>query len=312
MYIHLSDSDVYSEISEEYRAIRQTSSVAGTLDALQREYKDYFEDDDDRLFAWIAVAKCQIRRKELTRDTIARMDKLKEDLYGSGLVSPKTLGPVYDKLYDPAYAVDDEKAQVAPVQHAKRGYTDQWQVGDVYAYRISGPEAREVWIEGMYCLLRKVDQYTYPRKGTSWPIVYVTLWESELFPRTPEELLAAGFLVTNEIRNPRRKDKRDYRIRLSFTKKKQLEAFRYIGNFPVSGCPEDELDLNASGHGPLNVTRVEIEDLDYAFFEMVRYFGGVVHPGLIPEPEPISRLDSYLVERPLVYRKRLREHGGTT
>ena len=51
MYIHLSDSDVYSEISEEYRAIRQTSSVAGTLDALQREYKDYFEDDDDRLFA---------------------------------------------------------------------------------------------------------------------------------------------------------------------------------------------------------------------------------------------------------------------
>ena len=91
MCFQLNDSDVYFEIKEEYIAKRNTLSVTETLMELHGEYSDYFEDAEDRLYALLAIAECQIERHELTKDTIEQIFKIKDKLYALNIMTKRSL-----------------------------------------------------------------------------------------------------------------------------------------------------------------------------------------------------------------------------
>lgn len=219
MRFQLNDSTVYFEIKEEYIAMRKALSVAETLKALHRDYSDYFEDEEDKLFALLAIAQCQIRRHELTKDVIEQISEIRDKLYTLSIMTSKALNLFYEKVKDPKYAIDYQQSIIIPNQVKQQGFADKWQIGDVYAYRLLGSQTENEDRSSQFCLLRKVDQLKQPGQGVSWPIVYLTLWQQHSFPQNEDQLLNAGFLITNMHRSLRRKDKEDYRVALIFEKK---------------------------------------------------------------------------------------------
>lgn len=61
-----------------------------------------------------------------------------------------------------------------------------WNIGDVYAYKISSDIAREFGLIGRYFLLQKIDEIAYSPRIMA-PIAYVKITKDEKMPTTTEE-----------------------------------------------------------------------------------------------------------------------------
>ena len=60
MHYSFCDFDVYNEILETYRKLREQYSVMDAEHMIREEYKDYFDDSDDAAMASVALSKAQI------------------------------------------------------------------------------------------------------------------------------------------------------------------------------------------------------------------------------------------------------------
>lgn len=78
---------------------------------------------------------------------------------------------------------------------AKRLYTCQWKLGDVFAYQLESDMAKEMGLAGRYFLIQKVDERMwYP--GHIVPIVSVKLTSGSTLPATLEEYDLLEFVQT--------------------------------------------------------------------------------------------------------------------
>ncbi len=244
--MRMSEFPVLLEIKDEYIRHRQEGCDRATatqkvMDSYKQEIHHYA--DDDGLFVWIGLADAQFYRKELTVEIAAKATEAIDIL----------------STYDWDICPGDLKRKKdnyarAPMPERKVGkprppFQCPWEIGDTFAYRLSGPDAESCGIAGQYALLRKVGDLDCGH-GAIHPVVTVTIWKKEPFPTSSSEFASVPILklqAGGRQFSPR--DKFEYRTELVIKTKKQLAglSLTYLGNFPDVPMPEDEIIFTEAG-----------------------------------------------------------------
>lgn len=245
--MRLTDFPFINEVKEEYIELR--SEGVNRDQATQQLIQEYADEltkgaDDDGLLFWIGLADGQYARKEITLEVAGQGIKALDLLAESRV---------------PVTALDinrrRERYSAAPMPERKAGkprrkFQCNWNVGDTFAYQLSGPEAEEAGLAQKYVLLRKVDACVFG-DGRLLPIVTVSIWDSDPLPRTAEEFQRVPLLkICNGGRCDSPKWKNEYRAEIVIKSDKQLASMQlqFLGNFQNTPMPDDEIIFTNPGY----------------------------------------------------------------
>ena len=320
---HFRDYDVYFEIEDQYLKLREQYSVFDAEEKISEGFIDYMDDEDDGLIARISIAKVQVRRKELTKNTaekameaLAIIRECNDHFQISGL----EIGKLLAQLGDSANYIGKEKgAQIPQAPQRRRRFQLDWKYGDVYAFPFSGDEIEASGLAGKYCLLRVVGHTdnTYQDGEKIFPICYLSIWDGDHLPRNSQELQTAGLIQMMSrtiyyVHNPEiykamksrnasdeemyeagalkifsHCDKTKYRAIIDIPSKKALNGFgiKFVGNYPELGIAADDagLDLQMEPAANLNGLQKWISGI------YIRY--PVLHPQMVIDYEYRKRED---------------------
>ncbi len=269
--MRITDLPLIGEVREEYLRYRQNGkSRKEAVEALERDYHNELTlgvEDDGSLF-WVGLADGQYYRKELSQEVA---DKAINALSAISTYEwDVCTGDISRRL---------EKYKQAPMPERKVGkprpkFRCSWAVGDTYAYRLSGQEAEEVGLAEKYVLFRKVSE-AEGWDGRVFPVVTVTLWDREPFPRDVEEFSKRPLMILQKGgRNLSPKDHFEYRAAILIDSIKQYRAWpvQYLGNFSDVPLPENEIVFEDLG----DMTMVLLEKLDYHLCLRYKHFDSVL------------------------------------
>lgn len=283
------DSDIVFDILETYRDLRETLSVKDAEQRILEDHKEELEDIQDRQAVWIGLARAEIRRKELTQKLSSILLDAREELLNDGIFEKQALKKIFLQLEDEKYRISDEEALIVPKEKKSRAFRTEWNIGDVYGFKITEEIAKEQGIWGKWCLMWTANkaEVKWPQRKLILPLVYLLIWDKDEPPHTVEELQGAGYIQVYYHRS-QRKDKEEYRLVVYFPSKKVYaeQNLRYFGNFPITSYPSNELYIDPN-KGYL-YKQIDIRDLgDEVCYQYGQY--GIIHPELAAEIEPPRR-----------------------
>lgn len=187
------------------------------------------------------MADGQYAAKELTAEVAQK-----------GLASIQQLREQIPEISASDFERRKERYASAPMPEQKKRTVKKfrcpWNMGDTYAYQISGAEAEQLGLAGKYMLFRKVDEMEFD-KGHIMPIVTVSLWDSPAFPCTTQEFQSVPHLrIRNGGRCNSPSNKYEYRALIIIKSSKQLSSipFQFVGNFQGVNLPKDEVIFECS------------------------------------------------------------------
>lgn len=288
---HFRDYDVYSEIEDTYLKLREQYSVLDSEERTTAGFADYMEDEDDGPIARIAIAKVQIRRKELTKNTAEKaIEALEYVREGNGhfQISRQEIDKLLVQLKNSSNYIGIEKStQIPKTLQKRRKFQLDWKYGDVYAFPFSGDAMETSALAGKYCLLRVVGHTdkTYRNGERIFPICYLSIWDEVDLPKNSQEIQNAGLLqmmsrTTYSIHNPEiyeamiakkasneemykagalkivsHSEKTKYRTIIDIPSKKALQKFGvvFVGNYPELGIAVDDAGLNMHHEPPFDL-----------------------------------------------------------
>lgn len=244
--MRLSEFPILDEIKTEYINVRQKGlSRSEAEEKLCNSYHNeitYGEEDDALLF-WIGLADAEYTLKELS-ETVAEkgihaIDKLEQ------LDVPISVSDLRRRREHYSHAPMQEKVKVLK----SKKFRCAWQVGDTFAYKLSGPDADKAGLEGRYVLLRKVDELE-AYDGRILPIVTVTMWDDQELPHSSTEFQRYPILKLASGRLGLPETLVEYRMELMFRSKQALTKLSlvYLGNFSDVEMPNDEVIIREPGY----------------------------------------------------------------
>lgn len=245
--MRITDFPLINEVKEEYIDLR--SGGASRDQATQQLIQEYADEltkgaDDDGVLFWIGLADGQYARKEITLE-VAEQGLKALDLLAESRVPVTPLDINRRREHYSAAPMPERKAG-----KPRRKFQCNWNVGDTFAYQLTGPEAETAGLGRKYILLRKVDEDDF-EDGRLLPIVTVSLWGSDPLPRTAEEFQKVPLL---KIRKGGRCDspkwKNEYRAEMVVKSYKQLASMqlKFLGNFQNIPMPDDEIIFTKPGY----------------------------------------------------------------
>lgn len=244
--MRLTDFPLIEEVKQLYMDLRRDGkNRTNATEMLIREYADELTigvEDDGQQF-WIGLADGQYQAKELTVEVaekgLAALTRLQD------MVPDITIGDIERRR---------ERYALAPMPERKirkaNKFRCPWNIGDTFAYQLSGKEAEELGIAGKYMLFRKVDEREFD-KGRIVPMVTVSLWDGIPFPSTAQEFQSVPLLrIDNGGRCDSPEDKYEYRALITIKSLKQLLSLplQFVGNFQDTVMPKDEIIFQNAGH----------------------------------------------------------------
>lgn len=137
---------------------------------------------------WIGLADAQFFRKELTSHVAKMATDSADRLLNSGLGISE--GDLQRRKAKYTRAPMAEKR----VGNPKEPFWCPWELGDTFAYPLTGQEAERSGVAGCYALLRKVGSALYETKYLM-PVVTVTLWRKETLPVTARDYFSVPPMV---------------------------------------------------------------------------------------------------------------------
>ena len=188
MSVRLAYFDAVTDIEAEYYELREKMTRDDTLAKLAEAHADELYDPDQNAFFWVAIGKAQSKYKEVTGDAAEKAKAGLEYLAESFSLSKYDADALCAKLFSDTY-------RDIPRAARKRRETKffDWQIGDVYAYKMRSAEAKAAYLDDCTLLLhvsdiRKFDRHVYP-------IICELLWLDGTLPKTIDEINKCGFLV---------------------------------------------------------------------------------------------------------------------
>ncbi len=235
--MRITDFPLLHDIKVEYVSLRREGNCRQeVIEILKNEYKDELTLDtmEDGLLFWIGLADVQYAHKEITTEVSEQALAALQQIETWGICA----GDIQRRVERYSQAPMPEKT----FQKARPPFSCPWEIGDTFAYLLSGTEAEKYGIAGKYALLRKVGDTIGGLKGTD-PVVTITLWEGQL-PSTAEEFSQIPLLkleVGGRQWSPL--DHFEYRTKLVVNTKKQLKDLDliYLGRLLNVPMPEDEI-----------------------------------------------------------------------
>lgn len=259
---------IIGEVTEEYISLRKKGlSRAAAVNTLCQFYCDELSvgiEDDAALF-WIGLADAQYAMRELSdhvsQEGLRSLAKLENNHF---CISKRDISSRRRK-----YA----KAPMAEqhIVQSKR-FRCKWNVGDTFAHRLGGEEARSLGIENKYALLHKVDDISFG-DGRVLPVVTVSIWDDLPFPTNTLEFLRSHFLRMESMRLGSPKGKYEYRAEILFKNDKQVSAMQleYVGNFADAEMPADEIIFTDPGNMMMLLPDM-LDDDCCLFWKMDKYY----------------------------------------
>lgn len=239
----MTEFPVLEEIRNEFVELRQQGSDRTTAtQKLMQSYRHELTDQEDALLFWIGLADAQYFRKELAEDVAVQASKALDAIENSGWnVSP---GDLNRRREHYAKAPMPEKKVGKP----KSKFHCPWQVGDTFAFQLTGKEAEDAGISGKYMLLRKVAESEC--SGGIYPVVTVSLATGNDIPTTKEAYESFPLIklqAGGRCASP--KDKFEYRTVIHIKSVRQLRSLPliYCGRFVDVPMPPDEIIFNRFG-----------------------------------------------------------------
>lgn len=287
-HVHLSEFSLFLEVQDQYPEKRNFASINESVDLLQEENPDWFDDEEEAQVFWVSLAKAQIRRRELTSAVAEKAKPALEALSNQYNLYPREVQSLSTCMSDQKYYASEVKLRAKGSTRKRKYYQCPWKIGDVYAFELKGQEAQDLGIKGDLCLLRKIDERAnYPRKNQNTvPILYMTICKKNALPKNEHELEEAGFLTSN-VRQRYPYTHIEYRILFIIDSPKELEPLGlvYLGNYANARIPVDEVSFEKSELMPLQSPRW-FEKWICAYYK----HGGILHPNLQPSNSEILKM----------------------
>ena len=234
----ISDFPILGEIKDEYRRCRATGSDRNTaVQALMHSYANEIEDNDDCQLFWIGLADAQLAFKELSSEVSERA------LTALSAVENSDICEFFGRR---SIAKRKDAYLQAPMPERKnislpRTFQCAWNIGDVFAYKVTGEAAESININEKYILLHKVDDCEFC--GKKHPIVTLRFWDQPDFPKNAEEFYSVTPLKLISGRQFTPEYLFEYRAQILFSNKKQVEDLnlQYLGNYSNTELLENEI-----------------------------------------------------------------------
>lgn len=244
--MRITDFPLLLDVKEEYLELRKSGMCRSnaTNEMLERYSSEICcgVDDDGPLF-WIGLADGQYTNRELTSEIAKQAENALDLVERAGWgVTPGDLSR--RKIWYRQAPMPEKKLG------AKRAkYRCEWNVGDTFAYQLSGAAAEENGVSGQYVLLRKVSDVEFG-DGRLLPVVTLSLWEKPHFPVDEKEFMTAQILRVNCGRFALPNNLYEYRVEIIVKNKKQLNAIPliYVGQFTDVQAPDDEVVVEGAGY----------------------------------------------------------------
>lgn len=242
--MRITDLCMIADVKDEYIKLRQNGS--GRSDAVKALIETYDDEltigqDDDGLLFWVGLADGQCHFKELESEIAEKAT--------DALCTIET----YDWDVTPGDIVRrKEKYKQAPMPEHKVGksrkFRCQWQIGDTFAYQLNGEAAAEKGLAGEYVLIRKVEEED-DGTGIIVPVVTTSFLGNGPLPQTDEEFSSIPLVRLNSGKQFTPEYLFEYRMRLLFATKKQVESIPliYVGRFVNVSFPKDEVIFTEPG-----------------------------------------------------------------
>ncbi|CAM3053152.1 hypothetical protein HAHI6034_12935 [Hathewaya histolytica] len=115
-------------------------------------------------------------------------------------------------------------------------YKCEWNIGDMYAYKLESDYAKEKGLSNRYLLIRKAyNDIWWP--GHTVPIIYIQITKDEKIPNSKEEILELEYIQT-----ARAEGGSEYLITMISTSKRVIptKKLSFIGNYVDLPTPKDE------------------------------------------------------------------------
>ncbi|MEQ8156789.1 MAG: hypothetical protein ABRQ25_18250 [Clostridiaceae bacterium] len=115
-------------------------------------------------------------------------------------------------------------------------YKCEWNIGDIFAYKLESDYAKEKGLGNRYLLIRKGDEYVW-WPGHIIPIIYVQITKDEKIPNSKEEISNLEYIQIS-----RAKGMPEYLIKIISTSKRIIptKQLTFIGNYIDIPTPKDE------------------------------------------------------------------------
>ena len=265
----LYQNDLAEEIRDYYKGqLYQGKKGEKITQDLLKQYQYVISDTDDAPVFWFALADTQWnfgRLEDMVKEQALKHIHLGNDLKRWESENPKyakTRARITEELRQKLLSPQPSEKKISPY----RLYHCEWNIGDVFAFRLESDLANEKGLLGRYFLVQKIDECIW-HPGHVIPIVYVKITKDTNLPLNLEEYDQLEYVQTwytkyedrflpIDMRRPQEdiaeKSKMNYeldeygylpqyRIKLLNISKKVIPSkLIYIGNFKGARHPQKE------------------------------------------------------------------------
>lgn len=237
----LYQDDVAEDVRDYYKdQLKRGKTNEEVTKELINDNEDIMSDEDDAPVFWFALADTQwnlgrllpfVKEKALeylkngTNLTIWEKEAINQREYK---VREKVLQELEQKLIS---AMPPEKKM-----SQYKLYKCEWNIGDIYAYKLESDYAKEKGLANKYLIIRKAYECVW-WPGHIVPIIYVQITKDEKIPNSKEEISKLEYIQTSRAeRVP------EYLITMISTSKRVIptKQLKLIGNCIDLPTPKDE------------------------------------------------------------------------
>ncbi|MFX0549445.1 hypothetical protein ACOAKC_08910 [Hathewaya histolytica] len=265
----LYQDDVAEDVRDYYKdQLKRGKTNEEVTKELIDDNEDIILDQDEALVFWFALADTQwnlgrllpfVKEKALeylksgTNLEIWEKEAINQREYK---VREKVLQELEQKLMSP---MPPEK-KISQYKF----YKCEWNIGDMYAYKLESDYAKEKGLSNRYLLIRKACEYIW-WPGHTVPIIYIQITKDETIPNSKEEILELEYIQTS-----RTEEMPEYLITMVSTSKRVIptKKLSFIGNYvdlptpKYEYIPEDKISLIACHWSTFEKTLID----DYLMF----------------------------------------------
>ena len=256
----LYQDDLALDIKEDYiEKLKSGKTNEEALNEILEMYEESIEDEEEGPIFWLVLADTMWKVGRLTKTVkekamkeIERGTNLKyweeEGTKGEYRTRERELQKLKEKLNSPM--PEERKLAVKREIETKRKF--EWDIGDVYAYRLKSEEAKKAGMYGQYLILRKVQESEFKMPKVS-AIVYCQL--AKTLPDI-KHIESLQYVVTSNVGNVRYNYKVDM---FDVTQKALKSELIKIGNILDMKKPYNEYEYENNKNLPY-CTYKELEE----------------------------------------------------
>lgn len=237
----LYQDDVAEDVRDYYKdQLKRGKTNEEVTKELIQDNEDIIQDEDEAPVFWFALADTQwnfgrllpfVKEKALDylkgKSNLKRWEKeaINQKEYKSREKVLLELGQKLESPMPPEKKITQYKL-----------YKCEWNVGDIFAYKLESDYAKEEGLSNKYLIIRKVDEYVW-HPGHIIPIIYVQITKDEKIPTSKDEVSKLEYIQISKAEGIP-----EYLIKMISTSKRIIpnKQLILIGNHVDIPTPKEE------------------------------------------------------------------------